>query len=1205
MQNILPKIDQRCQQDLVDELRRLILYYCPEFGSIDDIASDNELDALINIFSNMTGHIKDALNKAPDKNFTAFLNLIGVSPTSPIPAKAPLVFKLKDDWDKEGFIPVGAKISAQPENHPEVVFETNSDLTVIRPELVRAVSIDPNQDRWSNLDYLFAKEPSGIEAEIFRGEDRITHRLYIGNSQLFSLPGATVNLKFNLLEQTDPKYNVRSILADEKSTVIEWYYFDDKGEPQPLQLVNGSNQCDLKVGSISFSGTKCISQKVISGYNKSNMLKSWNNNWIYAELKSSISDAGVIPELENIKLSVEIAAEGLSLESALFNNAAVDLTKDFYPFGERPVFNDTFYFACNQAFSKGNADVTLNVTLSDAKDAPNTENITIAWECWNGSKWIEFARTGKSIDQNSTEDNKTIITSISGSIEYDETCALTCSGKIKFKCPDGIQSTDINGENNFWIRLRIIRGNYGEDGRFTYNGSNPTYIDPTFVPPSIKEFKITQYTSPEVYPENVITENNFIMVDKTAEDLQDGKPFKLFSPCVDTDPTLYLGFDRDISNLPISMFFPLTGDQVGESPMVAWEYWNGRKWLTISINDALRDFTRREIQLLNVPLDIEKSPLFGTEQYWIRARLEKGGFSIFPKITAIYTNAVWGTNANTLANEILGSSNGEPNQTFQFSRTPVLPGQVVNIQEMVGNGPLAEWEEVQTFSLSASDSRHYMLDSNNGVLTFGDGRNGMIPPAGKDNITGSYRYGGGAAGNVSAGSIKKMWDEYPGIDSVVNPVAADGGFDREEIEEAKIRGPHTLKSMDRGITCEDIEWLVREAAPQIALVKCFPTMDRKLDFVPGKGTVIVVPDYNHPKPVPSQELLSEIDRYLASRIPTIMNIKGQSQLDVIGPDYIRIGVEADVVYSTPESTKIIEGRIIDNLKEFLNPLRGGQEKTGWTLGKNLYISEVCSVIKNTPGVDYIKDIAVKASVQCYTLNIRALNDGPFKPSILYPTYSAVKTRDNRIVFALAQKLTPAKDVKTLLVKGFREGDRITLSYRNCPKEDLIVEAVEGDILQCRTYSGEPVKTVYPVGSDIQTNVTQDLTIRSFILNQISDQLETFYIKIAVPEARDTVYLCRNDEYTNTTPLKIREVRAGDVFLEEDELVYSGEHIINKKLELKFPYLLNGDTNIIHDLSSTKTECRIGEILKEDRRYLEKISDASGADTCDYCFPKEE
>ncbi|HEX2926978.1 MAG TPA: putative baseplate assembly protein [Ruminiclostridium sp.] len=1266
MPNILPKIDRRSQQDLVDEIRRLILYYCPELGSIDDISSDEELNALVNIFSNMTGYITDALNKAPDKNFTAFLNLIGVSPTSPIPANAPLVFKLKEDWDKEGFIPAGAKISAQPENQPEVVFETKSDLTVIRPGLVRAVSIEPEQDKWSDLDFLFAPEPTGAEAELFRGENRIIHRMYIGNSQLLSLNGAEVNLRFKLPEQkclivpqeictvkingkctlqTKEKCPSESCTVDKcsfekcsqtgcpvkkypidkcpveyctvencpaencvtedcyiKNCTIEWFYFDEKGNSQPLKLASGRNQSNLRNNEISFPGTKLISPKTISGYNKNKTLQSWSNNWIYAELRSPIN-AELIPDIEDIELSVTISEEKLSPEIALFNYAPIDLSKDFYPFGEKPVFNDTFYLSCNNAFSKKNADITLDVKLSNAKKTPDTEEITIAWEYWDGKKWDLIKKTGKPVPIASSDDKEESTDSTSFD---DGTCALTANGQIKFKCPERIQPCIINGESNFWIRLRIIGGNYGEDGRFKYNGANTTYIEPTFAPPSIKEIQISYtYESEKTFPETLVVENNFETCEKTEECLSKNKSFKLFSPCTDTDPAVYLGFDRDITNLPISLFFPLNGDQIAESPVVAWEYWNGRKWLTISINDALRDFTRREIQLLNVPLDIEKTPLFGTEQYWIRARLEEGGFSIFPKVNAIYTNAVWTANSNTLTNEILGSINGEPNQTFQFSRTPVLPGQTVNVQEIIGNGAPTEWEEVQTFSLSASDSRHYMLDSNKGVLSFGDGRNGMIPPAGKDNITVSYKIGGGAAGNVNAGTIKKMWDEYPGIDSAANPVPADGGFDREEVEEAKIRGPHTLKSMDRGITCEDIEWLVREAAPQIALVKCFPTMDRKLDFVPGKGTVIVVPDNNDPKPVPSQELIGGIDRYLAERIPAIMNIKGQSQLDVIGPDYIRIGIEANVVYSTPESTKIIEGHIIDNLKEFLNPLRGGQEKTGWTLGKNLYISEVCSVIKNTPGVDYITDIAVKSSVQCYTLNIRALNDGPFRPGISYPAYSAVKTGDNRIVFALAQKLTQAKDVKTLLVKGFREGDRITLSYRNCPKEDLIVEAVEGDILQCRTFSGEPVKTVYPVGSDIQAEVTRDLTIRSFILNQISDQLENFYIKIAVPEARDTVYLCRNDEYTNTTPLKIREVRAGDVFLEEDQLVYSGEHIINKKLELKFPYLLNRDTNIIHDLSSTKAECRIGEILKEDRRYLEKISDAAEAVICDYCFKKDE
>jgi hypothetical protein len=1198
MTEFLPKIDQRSQEELVSELRRLILYHCPEFGSIEDITADKELDALVNIFANMMGHVNDALNQAPEKNFTAFLNLIGVSPTSPIPARAPLVFKLKDDWDTDGFIPAGTKISAQPENQPEVVFETESDMTVIRPGLVRAVSIEPDQDRWSNQDFLLAKEPAGIETDLFRGDTLITHRMYIGHSELFSLEGAIVNLALKLKENSDEKY------------AVNWYYFDDKGAPQPLQ--NGDENSLLENGGISFSGIKEISPKEISGYTKNGSFSSWKNHWIYAELQSPIKNENLLPDVEDIKISVSTFDLELNPEVAVFNYAPIDLTKDFFPFGERPIFNDTFYFACKEAFSKKGAEITLGITLSDAKEVPDTEKITLAWECWNGSKWIEFGRIGKDSSVNS---------SIS-----DTTYALTTSGTIIFECPK-IVPISINGDENYWIRIRIIGGNYGEEGTVSYNPkpvllndqevsiTQAEYVKPSFIPPSIKEINISYtYSSPKVFPQKVITENNFEFAEKTSDCLLEEKTFKLFSAPTDTKPALYLGFDRDISNLPISLFFPLTGDQIGVNPIVPWEYWNGRKWLTLSANDAVRDFTRREIQQLAIPSDIEKSPLFGTEHYWIRARLEsakleselkvgepkeEGRYLVYPRIDAIYPNAVWAANSNTLQNEILGSSNGEPSQIFQLSRTPVLPGQVVKIQEIIGkSGPIV-WEEVQTFSLSGSDSRHYMLDSLSGILTFGDGKNGMIPPAGKENILCDYKFGGGAVGNVKAGAITKMWNGYTGIDAVSNPVAADGGFDQEEIEEAKIRGPHTLKSLDRGITCEDIEWLVREAAPQIALVKCFPTMDRELDFKPGKATVIVVPEYSDPKPVPSQELLSEIDRYLTERIPTVLNTD-TPRLDIIGPDYIRVGVETAVKYTTLESGKIIEGRIIDNLKEFLNPLRGGQEKTGWTLGKNLYFSEVCSVIKNTPGVDYIDDITINGSVQCYTLNLEMLKDGPFKPSIPYPTYSAVKSSDNRIVFALAQKLEVNKGVKTLLVKGFREGHKIKLSCRKCLPKELIVESVEGDILECRTFDGKPLEVDYPVGSDIEVAVTQDLKIRSFILNEIKRQSETFFIKIAIPEARDIVYVSRNDEYVNTTPLKIKEVRAGDIFLEEDELVYSGIHLINKKPDLKFPYLLNRDTNIIHDLSSITPQCRIGEILKEDRRYLEKISDANEADTCTYC-----
>lgn len=1179
MSNILPKIDNRNQQDLVSQLRKLILKYCPEWKSMDELKTDKQVDALIHIFSKLTGNVIENLNQAPEKNFISFLNLIGISPTPPRVAKAPLVFKLKKDLGRNGFVPAGVKVSAQPENQEEVVFETERDLTVIQSKMVKAASIEPGEDRWSNHDFLFSLEPEGKEAELFRGELPILHRLYLGHSRLFNFKEpAAIDLSVNIKH---PGIGSRE---------VAWYRFDEDGRAIPLQISNGFEEaCFSKSGSISFSNVTGIASGTISGYDKTRSFKSWVNNWIYAELKSPLTDDEIMPDIEDIKIKLSISPVLPINPNAVFCNSTIlDSTKDFYPFGSQPVFNDTFYISSREAFSKENAQITMNVVLSDegACPHPDTENIKLNWEYWDGAQWrliFEATKTGAS-----------------GNIMQETTKCFTSGGTIKFVCP-GIKSCSVNGVDDYWIRARITGGNYGEEAVWKQNSVQES----TLKPPSIKTFTINYTYSVEELPEAVISDNNFTMADRTAECLTEGKYFEPFSPCSDLDPAFYLAFDQDISNMPVSLFFPLSGDQLGVNPVVAWEYWNGRKWLALSVNDAIKHFTRREILQFYTPPDLTKRPLFGAEHYWIRARLESGGYREFPKLNTIYSNVVWAHNSNAAKDVILGSSNGEPSQTFQVPRVPVLPGEMVLISEVLGKEVWICWQEVSTFSLSGTDSRHYMLDRSNGALVFGDGKNGMIPPAGIDNIKCSYRYGGGAKGNVKAGLISQMWDNCPDIDSVDNPVPADGGFDQEEVDQAKIRGPHTLKSRDRGVTCEDIEWLVREVMPQIAKVKCLPTMNRDLKFVPGKSTVIIVPDCNDPKPVPSQELLNEIETYLSSKTSAVITTQTMPRIDVIGPDFIRVGVEAGVTYTSPESSKIIEGHIIDSLKQFLDPLYGGPDKKGGEFGRNLYVSEVYSVIKNVPGVDYVTDIAIKASVQCFTLDLEMQKERLFKPEASYPRYSAVKSSDNRIIFALAQRLEAKEGVKTLLVKGFKENDRIKLRYKNYPPEELVVVSVSGDILECRTVDGEPLDADYPVGSDVEAAVTQDLTIRSYILNQITGQPESFFLKIAIPEARDVFFLSRNDEYADTTPLKVREVRLEDIFLEEDELVYSGTHFINKKPELIFPYLLDQEAGIIHDLSNTTPECHLGQISREDRMFLKKTGEAPGAIMCKYCFPVEE
>lgn len=1225
MLNLLPKIDRRNQQDLVLELRRLILKYCPEWGSISDLESDEQANALIQIYSNMVHKVIERINKAPYKNFTAFLNLIGISPTPPRVSKAPLVFKLKEDSLKNGFVPAGTKVSAQPDNKEEVIFETAKDILVIKPKPVRAVSLDPFEDRWSNQDFLFSPLKEGEEAEIFWGENPMPHRLYLGHSKLFNFDEeAEIGLDIELSQEDSAL-----VLPD-----VSWYCFGKDGSPKLLRevyddedrmIISNSNLFEYNnLSKVKFKEVKGVYPKVLSGYDKDGLSKTWNCHWVYCELKSPLTDGDKIPKIEDMKINLSILRNALTPDIALSNDTRLDLTKDFNPFGDKPAFNDTFYIALGEGFSKENAQITMNVVLSDKQnesdeeavaatsndlssdtkaETPKWKGVTLNWEYWDGMEWKVLFQTTQDGSQDST------IT--------DETKSLTSDGDITFKCPK-VKPCSVGGEENYWMRVRITGGNYGEEGKYTYTQKKVTingtevniteaeYTPPSFNPPSIKKLTVSYEHKIIESPEIVLTENNFKITEKTEECREEDKSFMPFWPSPDQGQTFYLAFDQDISNLPVSLFFPLTGSQLGENPVVAWEYWNGRKWLTLSVDDALRHFTRRETLQFTAPSDISRCTLFGSDLYWIRARLEEGGFLVYPKVNAVYSNVVWAYNSNTVNGEIIGSSNGEPNQSFQLSRTPVLPEQKVSVLETIAQGEWIGWEEVKTFSLSGTDSRHYMIDRSTGVIVFGDGKNGMIPPAGVDNLRCDYYYGGGANGNVGAGTVTQMWSNIPEIDSVFNPVAADGGFDQEEPEQARIRGPYTLKSWNRGVTAEDIEWLVREAMPQISRVKCLPTTDRNLSFVPGRASVIVVPESKDSKPAPSQELINEITEYLTERMSAVMDTEDVPRIDVIGPDYVRVGVEANVNYTSPQMGKIIEGRIIDNLKQFLDPIYGGHEKAGWELGRNLYVSEVYAVIKDTPGVDYISDISIKGSVQCMTLNLEMLEDRPFRPNVTYPEYSAVRENDNTIVFALAKTIEANTDVKTLQVKGFKENDRVRLRYRNnC--ENLVVVSVDGDLLECRTADGRPMDfSKFPEGSDVEADVSKDLTIKSFTLNRITGTEDSFFLKIAMFETRDIINLSRNDEYINTAPLKIRKVKQEDIFLRENELVYSGMHFINKKSEMIFPYLMDKDNNIVHDLSSLTAECLIEQISKEDRLYLRQLKEVEEeTQKCRHCFPQYE
>src|SRR5262249_20793836 len=119
-------------------------------------------------------------------------------------------------------------------------------------------------------------------------------------------------------------------------------------------------------------------------------------------------------------------------------------------------------------------------------------------------------------------------------------------------------------------------------------------------------------------------------------------------------------------------------------------------------------------------------------------------------------NAAAAINATTVVEELVGTGDGRPGQTFALSHTNVLANSLtIAIQEQAG-GLLGSWTVVDSLDPAGPFDRVVEVDYEAGILTFGDGIRGRIPPLvpGAGGIVAlRYQFGGGKSGEVAAGTV--------------------------------------------------------------------------------------------------------------------------------------------------------------------------------------------------------------------------------------------------------------------------------------------------------------------------------------------------------------------------------------------------------------------------------------------------------------------
>ncbi|SPE38476.1 conserved hypothetical protein [Candidatus Sulfopaludibacter sp. SbA3] len=252
-----------------------------------------------------------------------------------------------------------------------------------------------------------------------------------------------------------------------------------------------------------------------------------------------------------------------------------------------------------------------------------------------------------------------------------------------------------------------------------------------------------------------------------------------------------------------------------------------------------------------------------------------------------------------------------------------------------------------------------MIDHLAGSIQFGDGVNGLIPPAGSNNIRmAMYQTGGGASGNKAAGTINVLKTTLPTVDKVVNWRDAEGGADPETVDSLVQRAPAVLRHRGRAVSAQDFEDLARAATPEVALVKCVPLRNLATDpdgkrVSPGTVSVIIVPYSRQHRPLPSYELIQRVWSYLASRQSAAVD------LVVVGPEYLAIEITAEVALESAEKLSSIDEAIQSTLEDFLDPVNGGPDGLGWSFGRLPHRSDMFSRIHSVDGVDHVATLDMK------------------------------------------------------------------------------------------------------------------------------------------------------------------------------------------------------------------------------------------------------
>lgn len=354
-------------------------------------------------------------------------------------------------------------------------------------------------------------------------------------------------------------------------------------------------------------------------------------------------------------------------------------------------------------------------------------NPELSWEYWNGKGWWSIARVS------------------------DDTANLKHDGKVTVWVPDDIAATDWAGKTDYWIRARLVGGDYGSE-RVTViqkpagDGATQQTIDRNtddIHAPLVVQLDLSYRLEDAVRPAHVLTQDSGAIRDQSDANRTGGATVDLFTPlgaalerlgappvtpeakpaapaaapcgcsastATETaaaadagatpagaaSPGLFLGFDAPLQGGPFKVLFKAAAEHDHDAfAPLGVDALNGARFEPLVATDDTRGLGETGLLSFTLSAAPNAADLFGETLHWLRLQpaVASGAAPAAwqPDLEGVYLNAVWAQAAETQEFEMLGSSDGAPGQVLWLGRPPVLDGTLeLRVREPLGDEERAQ-----------------------------------------------------------------------------------------------------------------------------------------------------------------------------------------------------------------------------------------------------------------------------------------------------------------------------------------------------------------------------------------------------------------------------------------------------------------------------------------------------------------------------------